>query len=280
MRSSTLPRPEQRPWTVKAHLCDDGWVQAHPLAAESCGLWFSTFSGVTEYGYRYYSPETGRWVSKDPTGEKGGVNLYGMVGNDPVNSTDNLGLTEFYVVGSLVDERGDPDEGIVDVILRFFGRNVLEPVSDVDHVDVYYGDRQLIQGFGTRSPIESGASPTVKYRNKTQLKRVTEDKPLFFTGSQWGYLRWGKYKGTPCSCATDEMRKDSIRSSPGPTGGNPAWSMINNNCQSDAQHAIEGSCLTGFNALGLDPPDWNYLPQKEQQQAYNDALTGSFGIGP
>jgi RHS repeat-associated protein len=35
------------------------------------------------YGYRYYDPSTGRWPSRDPIGEKGGVNLYGMVGNKP-----------------------------------------------------------------------------------------------------------------------------------------------------------------------------------------------------
>lgn len=35
-----------------------------------------------DYGYRYYDPVTGRWPSRDPIGEQGGVNLYGFVGND------------------------------------------------------------------------------------------------------------------------------------------------------------------------------------------------------
>jgi hypothetical protein len=43
------------------------------------------------YNHRYYSPELGRWLSKDPIGEAGGLNLYGMVGNDPVNVWDLLG---------------------------------------------------------------------------------------------------------------------------------------------------------------------------------------------
>ena len=47
---------------------------------------------VTEYGYRYYSPNTGRWPNRDPIGINGGVNLYGMVGNDPLNYDDFLGL--------------------------------------------------------------------------------------------------------------------------------------------------------------------------------------------
>jgi RHS repeat-associated protein len=44
------------------------------------------------YGYRYYSPRLGRWLSRDPIGEGGGINLYGFVGNNPIDSYDPLGL--------------------------------------------------------------------------------------------------------------------------------------------------------------------------------------------
>jgi hypothetical protein len=46
---------------------------------------------VADYLYRYYDPLTGRWPSRDPIEERGGVNLYGFVGNDGVNWTDILG---------------------------------------------------------------------------------------------------------------------------------------------------------------------------------------------
>jgi uncharacterized protein RhaS with RHS repeats len=48
--------------------------------------------GVTDYGYRYYDPVTGRWPSRDPIEERGGVSLYGFVGNDCLNKWDILGL--------------------------------------------------------------------------------------------------------------------------------------------------------------------------------------------
>jgi len=48
--------------------------------------------GVTFYGYRYYDPVTGRWPSRDPIGEEGGINLYGFVGNEPIWHIDVLGL--------------------------------------------------------------------------------------------------------------------------------------------------------------------------------------------
>jgi RHS repeat-associated protein len=42
--------------------------------------------------YRAYDPATGRWLSRDPIGETGGINLYGYVSNNPVNLWDLLGL--------------------------------------------------------------------------------------------------------------------------------------------------------------------------------------------
>ncbi|MDD4406299.1 MAG: hypothetical protein PHO36_16240 [Parabacteroides sp.] len=37
-------------------------------------------------------PYLGRWLSRDPIEEKGGLNLYAFVNNDPVNKWDKLGL--------------------------------------------------------------------------------------------------------------------------------------------------------------------------------------------
>jgi RHS repeat-associated protein len=40
---------------------------------------------------RAYDPRLGRWLSRDPIAERGGINLYGCVGNDPVNLRDPTG---------------------------------------------------------------------------------------------------------------------------------------------------------------------------------------------
>jgi RHS repeat-associated protein len=47
---------------------------------------------VADYGYRYMDPLTGRWPSRDPIEERGGVNLYGFVGNNSIYRIDILGL--------------------------------------------------------------------------------------------------------------------------------------------------------------------------------------------
>jgi RHS repeat-associated protein len=51
-------------------------------------------SGFLYYGYRFYNPSTGRWLNRDPVGERGGLNRYGFVSNNPINRVDPLGLVE------------------------------------------------------------------------------------------------------------------------------------------------------------------------------------------
>jgi RHS repeat-associated protein len=44
------------------------------------------------YGYRFYVPLLGRWINRDPIGERGGVNLYAFVNNATLNESDWHGL--------------------------------------------------------------------------------------------------------------------------------------------------------------------------------------------
>jgi RHS repeat-associated protein len=55
---------------------------------------FDSDTGLIYYGYRFYNPSIERWMNRDPLGEAGGINLYGFVGNDPVNWIDPDGLSK------------------------------------------------------------------------------------------------------------------------------------------------------------------------------------------
>ena len=54
--------------------------------------YFDEETGLVYYNYRYYNPELGRWISRDPIEEQGGYNLYGMIGNNPLYGWDELGF--------------------------------------------------------------------------------------------------------------------------------------------------------------------------------------------
>lgn len=60
---------------------------------ENEGCNYETESGVCYYGFRYYDSSNGRWFNRDPIGEAGGLNLFGFVFNEPLNSIDLFGLT-------------------------------------------------------------------------------------------------------------------------------------------------------------------------------------------
>ncbi len=49
-------------------------------------------TGLYYYGWRYYQPWVGRWLSADPVGTVDGLNLYLMVGNNPTSFHDSNGL--------------------------------------------------------------------------------------------------------------------------------------------------------------------------------------------
>lgn len=52
-------------------------------------------TGLVYYNYRYYSPELGRWIKRDPIEEQGEMNLYRMGNNNSISIRDHLGLEVF-----------------------------------------------------------------------------------------------------------------------------------------------------------------------------------------
>ena len=75
-------------------------------------FWFSTKyldeeSGLYYYGYRFYSPELMRFISRDLIEERGGLNLYGFVRNDPANRWDYLGKFSISIWRDPTEEEWD-----------------------------------------------------------------------------------------------------------------------------------------------------------------------------
>ncbi|MBD8733076.1 RHS repeat domain-containing protein [Pseudomonas sp. CFBP 13710] len=68
-------------------------------------------TGLYYYGLRYYAPWQIRWINPDPAGDIDGLNLYAMVGNNPITMVDGDGRakTKHDTLESMI-EAGPTDE--------------------------------------------------------------------------------------------------------------------------------------------------------------------------
>ena len=115
-------------------------------------------TGLIEYQFRKYDPVLGRWLSRDPIEEAGGLNLYAFCGNNALIIYDYLGFDIIYIGGAMEktlnqlnnfgEEVGanykfpwDAHSEIVNKIKEILNQNPCEPIVLVGHS--YGGDTAL-----------------------------------------------------------------------------------------------------------------------------------------
>jgi len=103
-------------------------------------------TGLYYYGYRYYDPTTGRWPSRDPIEEEGGINLYAFIGNSLIDNIDIFGLS----VGDLQAMQQAAFEGSV-AAFKTAEEEYLKIIKSKDPTVPYYKER-----FKPRSAREYG----------------------------------------------------------------------------------------------------------------------------
>ncbi len=74
------------PWSQQ--MADTGLVVRFKMGGQE----YDQETGLYHLGARYYDPQLGRFLSEDPIGIAGGLNLYAYADNDPVNFSDPSGL--------------------------------------------------------------------------------------------------------------------------------------------------------------------------------------------
>jgi len=100
-------------------------------------------TGLLYYGYRYYIPSTGRWMSRDPIAENGGVNVNAMCNNNVLNSFDPNGQITVTKLTQAANNAPPYEDGVfLEVTWRFALENAIKQpgyiVQEIDQTTTYY----------------------------------------------------------------------------------------------------------------------------------------------
>ncbi|MBT3058092.1 MAG: DUF2235 domain-containing protein [Candidatus Thiodiazotropha sp. (ex Lucina pensylvanica)] len=157
----------------RAHIEDDpdGDQISFQLNLRLPGQYEDTETGLYYNYYRYYDPETGRYLSSDPLDLNAGMNTYAYAANDPVRNIDPTGLLLFAFDGTgntnNRDELRDPENpGDISNVVRFAesyrsapGELPVTPYIDWDGSMASNRDYYYITGAGVDDP-NFGSAPS------------------------------------------------------------------------------------------------------------------------
>jgi RHS repeat-associated protein len=119
---------------------------------------FEQETGLVYYNFRYYSPELGRWASRDPVGERGGYNIFIMLDNNSNNHIDYIGLGKVSYVIKLFRITCDGTKEFVKVISNKEARELLQE----------YTKKQ--------AKADGGKGLIIEYGSKTQARKASKIK--------------------------------------------------------------------------------------------------------
>ena len=190
------------------------------------------------YGFRYYNPTTGRWLSRDPLEEKGALNLFGFCQNDPVLIIDKDGREigsicsvcgQYYVGTHVCPTPLETPTGFsvvgTDISREIVGA-MLQAIG-VDHVDITFNGRVVYNGNGGAAGRYGALYLTTNHTYPLSIR------------SQ-GVMQYGCMARCPCRGASEDDVLSCISHRPHTSGGN---------CQGDVQQAVNDCCLSGFGTI-------------------------------
>ena len=124
------------------------------------------------YGYRYYSPSLGRWISRDPIEEEGGINLYQAIFNDMVSQIDFLGNRISMVKSS--------KDNTITITLSVT-MQIVFPCSGPDLQKKAEAIRDKIKERWTQSAMKWGKTFTIDFSQFTVIAVIHENKSSWHT---------------------------------------------------------------------------------------------------
>ena len=209
--------------------------------------YFDSETGLYYYGYRYYSPVLMRWLNRDPLEEDGGVNLYAMCGNRPVDCFDSIGTDVYYmsitikrkhlrmisaILDDIVESNSDEDywgHWWIEFDEESYGwwpsRNLANIKDAMKGVPGDLNGRKAFGGTETRDPYHGKVSDEMFHPRRKETDE----------------MRYGEAKGKKCQCATEEVVKDCIRKFAKSYSGEWRWPV--KTCQTFQLEAMSNCCL-------------------------------------
>ena len=185
-------------------------------------------SGLVYYGFRYYSPILCRWISEDPIGEAGGLNLYQFCGNDPVNGVDPYGWLDINLFPTNENIRAHADlaktpgsfgvgmHGSDTALQDEMHNKVAVPdlaKKIIEHPDYTPGQSVTLAscsaGVGKNSNAQKLANELTKQTGvSTEVKGPNSLLYIDKTGKMkvdgvWPFHRWMSFRGQPANQGKD-----------------------------------------------------------------------------
>lgn len=149
-------------------IIEQSGAQANEFAYRFSTKRYNEETGLVAYERRFYSPAQGRFTSRDPIAEDGGLNLYGFVLNDAINAIDKYGLDIWLSKG------GSNQTGSVENL--HLNINVGNPYGNYDSYSFGATSR-----FAFLNPF---ADDGIVYKNYNRTDTPVWDKYLFTDENQ------------------------------------------------------------------------------------------------
>lgn len=170
-------------------------------------------TGLVNYGYRFYSPAMGRWITRDPIGESGGFNLYGFVGNNPVNWRDPYGLVTAGEVGDALSASFARDYNKWKC--RLFGF-IIRKFNEDDNVAVYKDAVKVKKDLEEYNPARNTRRMEDRWRRAARGEWNDQETVDFHDGQMKAVEHAGDLAGSAYKAGMGKMAD---------TVGGSAWDL-------------------------------------------------------